>query len=255
MSPDAYQLKEFYKTLCGRVVGRVIDESLNKMWPSCHGLRVLGAGYAPPFLNPFEETSERTICFMFKDGGVHHWPENDSGLTTLCDETDLPLETNSIDRILLIHSLEFTGFLKPAFEEFYRVLKSNGRIIVVVPNRMGLWARADWSPFGRGTPYSSKQVELFLKENLFVPERTQRALFTPPFRHETLLRTFRFWERVGQILCPAMGGVLLVEASKQIYAGRGKLATSSKKVNLALQGKTSGAGGFSSVINPKDSLD
>lgn len=228
MIPTSYQLREFYKTLGGRIVRRLIRNRVDELWPSCTGLRVMGAGYAAPYLKTYINSSERVICIMFSGQGVHHWPEEDGNITCLSDECDLPLETNSVDRILLIHSLEFTGFLKPAFEELWRVLKSNGRIMVVVPNRIGLWARADWTPFGRGTPYSASQVEEFLKENLFVPERTERALFIPPFKSETLLRTAAYWEKVGQKLYPAMGGILLVEASKQIYAGTGKMARVAK---------------------------
>lgn len=228
MIPTSYQLKDFYKTLGGRIVRRLIRHRIDELWPSCVGLRVMGAGYAAPYLKAHIQSCERVVCIMFTGQGVHHWPEDGANVTCLSDECDLPLETNSVDRILLIHSLEFTGFLKPAFEEFWRVLKSNGRIMVVVPNRIGLWARADWTPFGRGTPYSASQVQEFLRENLFVTERTECALFIPPFKSETLLRSAGFWEKVGQKLYPGMGGILLVEASKQIYAGTGKMARATK---------------------------
>jgi SAM-dependent methyltransferase len=219
MIPTAYQLREFYKTLGGRIVRKLVRDRIEKIWPSIHGLRLIGGGYAVPYLKPAIEESERTVAVMFSSQGVHQWPDDMSNLTCLTDETDLPFETNSVDRILLIHSLEFTGFLQPAFEEFYRVLKSNGRILLVVPNRMGLWSRADWTPFGRGMPYSAHQVEAFLLENQFVIEHTERGLFIPPFKSQTLLRTANWWEKLGNVLCPAMGGLLFVEASKQIYAG------------------------------------
>jgi SAM-dependent methyltransferase len=196
-----------------------VRERIEKFWPSIHDLRLLGGGYAVPYLKPAIEDSERTVAVMFSSQGVHHWPDEEYNLTCLADETELPFETNSVDRVLLVHSLEFTGFLKPAFEEFYRILKSNGRILIIVPNRMGLWARADWTPFGRGMPYSAHQVEDFMIENQFVIERTERGLFVPPFKSQTLLRSAGWWERLGDMLCPAMGGLLFVEASKQIYAG------------------------------------
>lgn len=254
MVPTAYQLRDFYKTLGGRIVRKLIRNSLATLWPSCHGLRIVGAGYAAPYLKTYLENAQRTVCLMFPAQGVHQWPEQDGNLACITDESDLPLETNSVDRIVLIHSLEFTGFLKPAFEEFYRVLKSNGRIVVVVPNRLGLWARADWTPFGRGMPYSAAQVEDFLKENLFVPERVERALFIPPFKSQTLLRSAMLWEKLGRKICPAMGGILLVEASKQIYAGTGKLAPAAKKTPLKIQGEGAGIGGLSSrsIESPKD---
>ncbi len=223
MIPSAYQLRDFYKSLGGRIVRRLILDRLKTIWPDTKFMRVLGGGYAAPYLSTFRDQSERTVCVMFRGEGVHHWPDDAPNLTCLADEADLPFETNSIDRIVLIHSLEFTGFVKPAFEELWRILKSNGRILVIVPNRMGLWARADWTPFGRGTPYSAGQVEDFLKENLFIPERTERGLFIPPFKSQTLLRSARFWEKAGDAVFPAMGGLIFVEASKQIYAGSGRV--------------------------------
>ena len=110
MIPNAYGLRDFYKTFCGRIVRRVIIDALKNIWPSCHDFRILGAGYALPYLKSFDQNPERIICVMFKDAGVHHWPADQENLTCLADETDLPFETNSIDRIVLIHSLEFTGF-------------------------------------------------------------------------------------------------------------------------------------------------
>ncbi len=220
MTPTAYQLRDFYKSLGGRIVRRLIRERVEALWPSDAKLRILGAGYAAPYLKSYIAESERTVCAMFPRHGVHHWPEDEKNLTCLAEEGDLPFETNSVDRILLVHELEYTGFSKPSFEEYWRVLKSSGRILIVVPNRLGLWARADWTPFGRGMPCSAGQVEDFLRENLFIPERTERALFIPPFKSQTLLRSAGLWERVGRRIFPAMGGVILVEASKQIYAGK-----------------------------------
>ncbi len=230
MIPSAYQLRDFYKSLGGRIVRRLIRERIERLWPDTRFMRVMGGGYAAPYLSNFSTQSERTVCVMFKGQGVHHWPEESLNQTCLADETDLPFETNSIDRIVLIHSLEFTGFLKPAMEEFWRVLKSNGRILIIVPNRIGLWARADWTPFGRGTPYSAGQVEEFLKDNLFIPERTERGLFIPPFKQQTLLRSAGLWEKIGSSVCPAMGGLIFVEASKQIYAGAGRVRVNDARV-------------------------
>lgn len=233
MIPSAYDLRSFYKTFGGRIVRKLVRDRLASLWPDVKDLRLLGCGYAVPYLRPYLGTSERTVAVMFSGQGMHHWPEDGSeNLTGFCDETDLPFETNSVDRIILIHSLEFTGLLKPAFEELWRVLKSNGRIMVIVPNRMGLWARAEWTPFGRGAPYTVSQVEDFLRDNLFVPERTGRALFIPPFKNETLLRSAYVWEVIGSKIFPAMGGLLFVEASKQIYAGTGK-RIAQEKMRLA----------------------
>lgn len=214
----------------GRIVRRLIRERIENMVGSVSALRVLGGGYAVPYLAPFVRDAERTVAVMFQGQGVHHWPEDEANVTCLAEETELPFETNSIDRIILVHSIEFSGFLQPAFDEFWRVLKSNGRILIIVPNRMGLWSRADWTPFGHGQPYSASQVEHFLTENKFVLERTEKGLFIPPFKSQFLLRSAAWWEKLGNILFPAMGGLIFVEASKQIYAGTARAQRATAKV-------------------------
>jgi SAM-dependent methyltransferase len=239
MTPTAYQLREFYKTLGGRIARRLIRERIERMIGSVSGLRVLGGGYAVPYLSPFMENTERTVSVMFTGQGVHHWPDdNAANITCLANETELPFETNSVDRIILVHSLEFTGFLQPAFEEFYRVLKSNGRILIIVPNRMGLWSRADWTPFGHGQPYSASQVEHFLADNKLAIERTEKGLFIPPFKSQLLLRSAAWWEKIGNALFPAMGGLIFVEASKQIYAGTARPVRSAVKTKPVIAGTT-----------------
>jgi len=232
---NAYQFRDFYRSLNGRIVRRLIRERILKLWPDIKGLKVMGGGYAVPYLRCFEDGAERCLAVMFSGQGVHHWPEDAANLTCLCDEAGLPFETNSLDRIILVHALEFSGLVTPAFEEFWRVLKSNGRLLIIVPNRMGLWCRADWSPFVHGRPYSTKQVNDFLRNHLFVPERAEKGLFIPPFETNFLLRSAGWWESVGEKICPGMGGLLFVEASKQIYAGLTIPATRSSRLAAGLK--------------------
>jgi SAM-dependent methyltransferase len=231
MYPSAYDLKNFYNTLGGRIVRKVLRERILEFWPDqqVKDLRVLGLGYTTPYLRPYMPYAERIVGVMPPGQGAHHWPPDGKNLVCLGSEVDLPLETNSVDRILMVHALEFSGFYQPLFEELWRVLKSNGRLLMIVPNRMGLWARADWSPFGQGTPFSARQVEDFLRDNLFTHERTEKALFVPPFRRDLFLRSASYLEKTGRLLLPALGGVHIVEASKQLYAGTGKLARATSR--------------------------
>jgi SAM-dependent methyltransferase len=217
----AYDLKSFYNNTKGQIIRSVIRQSILECWPETKSLRMVGYGYTLPYLKPYLEKSERVINVMPEQLGVHQWPEGQQNLVCLNTESRLPLETNSVDRMLMVHALEFLDSPEDTFAELYRVLKSTGRLLIVVPNRMGLWARHDWSPLGHGRPYSSGQVEQFLSDNLFVHERTKHALFSPPFQRPFFLKAVNFYEKIGPYLYPALGGVNIIEASKQIYAGRG----------------------------------
>ena len=230
MYRSAYDLKAFYNTKVGRVIRRVLQERIRAFWPDVKGLRVMGCGYATPYLRIFTEEAERVISFMPAGQGAHDWPQDGKNLVFVSEEGELPIENSSIDRILLIHNLEFSELLRPSMEEIWRVLKPNGRLLIIVPNRAGLWIRADWSPFGQGTPYSASQIYYYLRDNLFVHERTEDALFVPPVKFSLILKSAKVFERFGKMLFPFLGGVHMVEASKQLYGNINKGAGSKVKI-------------------------
>lgn len=225
MYRSAYDLKSFYNTKVGRMVRRVLQERIREFWPETQGLRVLGCGYATPYLRLFMDSGEKIFAVMPAGQGAHHWPYNhpgdDHNLVCLAEEAELPFESASIDRVILVHSVEFSEHLQQSLAEIWRVLKSNGRLLVIVPNRSGFWARADWSPFGQGTPYSASQIIHYLRDNQFIHERTDQALFMPPVKFAPLLKSAGFFETVGRKYFPFGSGVHMVEATKQVYAKAG----------------------------------
>ena len=105
--------------------------------------------------------------------------------------------------------------------EIWRVLADGGRLILIVPNRTSIWARTEKTPFGLGRSYSLSQLNKFLKENTFVPLQAEYALYIPPTQSRVLLSTASAWEKIGHKWFRNLSGVLIVEATKQIYAGRG----------------------------------
>jgi hypothetical protein len=98
------------------------------------------------------------------------------------------------------------------------VLKDDGRLMVVVPNRTGWWAYAERTPFGHGRPFSADQLARLLTSTMFRELRRDGALYLPPFAWRPLLRTAGAWERVGRWLGPRLAGVVIIEAAKDMYA-------------------------------------
>ncbi len=219
MNTDAVDLRDFYATGLGQVAARTIRRRIRSIWPDLAGLSVLGLGYATPYLNFPRDGAANVIAAMPAAQGVLHWPSDGPGRTTLVDEADLPFPDLSVDRMILVHALETTEQVRPMMREVWRVLSGNGRLLVVVPNRRGIWARLDRTPFGHGQPYSSGQLSRLLRETMFTPVKAHRALFVPPTRSRMVLASAPAWEQLGLRRIVPFAGVVLVEATKQIYAG------------------------------------
>ena len=219
MWTDAIDSRDFYASALGAVARRMIHRRIRALWPDVNGMEVLGLGFAAPYLGSFSGEASHTLAAMPAAQGVLHWPADGDGLTTLVNETDLPFPDVSMDRVLLVHALESTENVRAMMREVWRVLASGGRMIIVVPNRRGLWARFESTPFGRGLPYSSRQLTMVLRENMFTPYQTEKALFIPPTRSRMVLSSAPAMEKIGQRWFPAFAGVTIIEATKQIYAG------------------------------------
>ncbi|HYD98771.1 MAG TPA: methyltransferase domain-containing protein [Alphaproteobacteria bacterium] len=218
MYTDVVDLRDFYDTALGQVVVRLLRRQIRLLWDDVRGQRVLGLGYAGPFLRPFMEEAERVLSVMPAEQGVVRWPRQGRGLVALAEETELPFPDASIDRVLMVHCVESTSDLRALMREIWRVLAGGGRVLAVVPNRRGLWARFETTPFGNGNPFSAGQISRALRDNMFTPERTAQALFVPPMASRVMLRTAGAWEAVGVRWFKTFAGVVMIEATKQIYA-------------------------------------
>jgi len=237
---DAVDLRDFYASALGGVARRMIRQRIRDIWPDCKGMSVLGLGYTTPYLGLFRNDAQRTLAFMPSSQGVLHWPKESRSLTTLVDEADLPLPDLSVDRVLIVHAVECSEQLRSLLREVWRVLNGSGKVLIVVPNRSGVWARMERTPFGMGRPYSPHQLNSLLRDNMFTPLRAQRALYMPPSKSRMVLGSAPAWEQVGHRLFPGLAGVCLVEATKQIYAGNPAHATKVKrKAVIALPSRES----------------
>jgi SAM-dependent methyltransferase len=214
---DVVDLRNFYAQRLGVVARRFIGRGIRARWGDARALRVLGVGYATPYLGLFREEAERCLAMMPAPQGVVRWPSTRPALAALVEEDELPLTDSAVDRVMLVHALEMSTDPAELLRETWRVLAGGGRLLVVVPNRRGLWARMDTTPFGHGRPYSRSQIMQLLRETWFTPTGWNEALYVPPFEGRLFLRSAGAWERAGAMLASPFAGVHIVEATKQVY--------------------------------------
>jgi SAM-dependent methyltransferase len=217
MSIDVVDLRNFYAHRLGVVARRFVGRGIRSRFADTRAMRVLGVGYPTPYLGLFREEAERCLAFMPAVQGVMKWPTHRPALAALVDELDMPLPDAAVDRLLLIHALEMAHDPGALLRECWRVLAPGGRFLAVVPNRRGLWARIDTTPFGHGRPYSRSQISLLLRDSWFTPIGWSEALYVPPVERGWFLRSAVAWERTGATISAPFAGVHIVEATKQVY--------------------------------------
>ncbi len=217
MALDVTDLRSFYASPLGETARKLVGAILSRRWDAVAGLSIVGLGYATPYLDFFQGQPMRLLAMMPAEQGVVNWPADGASASALIDDSMLPLPDSCVDRVLLAHALETAEHPRELLAEIWRVLTPGGRLIVVAPNRSGLWARLDTTPFGHGRPYSRGQLLDLMRETLFSPIYWSEALYSPPLERAMLLRLAPAIESVSARLSLPGAGVIVVEATKQLY--------------------------------------
>lgn len=230
MHLDIIELQSFYASVLGGVAAGLITDALQPLWQPMPQERLVGIGYTLPYLDYFAPRAERAFAFMPARQGATGWTHKDALSTALVYDEELPLPDSSVDRILLVHTLEFSESSSETLKEMWRVLSPNGQLIVVVPNRRGVWARMEYTPFGSGRPFSRGQLAQAFREANFTPGKVVNALHVPPTRWRWLQQSAGVMEKCGTRLWPLFGGVVIGEAHKRLYQGLPVLKRASRRV-------------------------
>lgn len=219
MRVDVLALQRFYASPLGEAVRRAASRRLAALWPNADGLDVLAVGYPSPYLGRFQKGARRTVAMMPAAQGAEPWAgESGRVLTALADDRRLPFMDAVFDRVLLVHGLEEAEAPNAMLREVWRVMAPEGRLVIIVANRWSLWAQSGATPFGHGRPYSRTQLATLLSDSMFEPVVSARALYAPPLSWPPIVRTADAFESVGELLWPAQGGLVLMEAVKRLYA-------------------------------------
>lgn len=224
MGTDVFAANDFYGSARGETAARLLGERLAAIWPAAapeqrSNLSFLGVGYAAPYLEQWRSGAARCVAVTPSGPfGPGRLPPHGIDSCCVASEDALPFPDLAFDRILLVHGLEVADNARGLLRELWRLLKDDGRLLVVVPNRVSVWAQLESTPFGQGQPYSAGQIERLLAGSMFRVERRDTALYTPPVNLRLVLRGARYWEAFGRRFVPSLPGVTISEAVKECYA-------------------------------------
>lgn len=137
---------------------------------------------------------------------------------------ELPFDAQSIDLCVIPHVLEFSEIPHEVLREIDRVLRPEGRVLVLGFNPWSLFGtRKLWT--SKGYPWQGQFVSLVrIKDWLQLlglePASGRLACYIPPCETEKWQRRFRFMEPTGDRWWGVAGGVYMLEAIKRVQGMR-----------------------------------
>jgi len=222
MRQDVIALQKFYASPLGQAAGQTLAGRVGALWGG--GLareQVLGVGFATPLLDRLGGQAEIRVAAMPAAQGALSWSATAKGASTVLFEEDLlPFRDGMFSRIIMLHGLEEAYAPSELLSEIWRILAPEGRLIVIAANRLGLWARAESTPFGHGRPWTRGQLSNLLRDTRFQTTAWTHGLHMPPSGWGPVLAVHEGWEKVGEAVSRVMGGVVLVEATKRLWEDR-----------------------------------
>ena len=120
---------------------------------------------------------------------------------------------------MLVHGLEHADNARQTLREVWRLLKDDGRLIVVVPNRQGMWAYWENSPFGYGQPYSKGQLARLLVQPVFSGRASKLGFMRAAAELAAAAAHASIYGNAwGHSLTPQFAGLTIAEATKDLHA-------------------------------------
>ena len=198
-------------------------DALRENRMSCRGLVLDAASAASaPYSVPGASGHERA-------NGVEPMSGAPAGRSTVwCDHLDLPFEAQSVDLIVMPHTLEFTSDPHRLLREAERVLMPEGQLLIVGFNSLSLWGARQSVGKLTGHPFLPARQDLIAFTRLkdwikllgFELERGRFGCYRPPLATDQWLGRYAFMEAAGDRWWPIFGAIYMVTAIKRVRGMR-----------------------------------
>lgn len=137
------------------------------------------------------------------------------------DFHELPIQSGSVDHVILPHTLEYLDNPRQLLSEACRIVKPEGYLYILGFNPYSFWGLRRYLAKHKHIPWSGN----FLKANTikkwleladFELQQQDMILFRPPFQRPSLYQKFKFLEWIGQKCFRALGGVYILQAKAKV---------------------------------------
>jgi len=228
MNANLQKIKQFYDDNLGRHVYAKISNCLEKRLSNkLNNKNIVCSASSFPYFDLLK-SARRLVLQSY--AAQSSWPKKGAGHYIVNNRDAWPYRAEDIDLVLMAHDIEFAENPEAYLHEAWRVLKGEGHLIIIFPNRSGKWARIDNNPFGHGYPYTMQQMRALLGKCHFAIDRVDGALYFPAYQPKTKIAMIyrNFIDKIGEY-CLFEPGVYVICASKHIYAPTKGLGATAKE--------------------------
>ena len=211
---DLYSaLNVWYRSTVGGLLLTEIKARLDVILPRLFGYYALQIGNLAGSIDLLASSRiKQRFCLDINAGSVE----------LLAKVDDLPFQQDSLDLILLMHSLDFAEDPHRILREVDRTLIPEGHVVIVGFNPVslfGLWRitpgrkkRVPWC----GRFYSCSRLRDWLSLLGFDALASSNLGFRPPIQHMGLQQRLEFLETAGDRYLPYFGGIHVILAQKKV---------------------------------------
>ncbi|MEJ1297729.1 MAG: methyltransferase domain-containing protein [Candidatus Sedimenticola sp. (ex Thyasira tokunagai)] len=211
------ELKQWQKSPLGVELLAQEKCALEQLLPALFGYYLLHIGRTDGLGDTPSCSHIRTVVNLSLDS---------AGSTNCCgvmgDAENLPFASDSIDAVLLSHTIDFSPDPHRLLREVERVLIPEGKLIILGFNSLSLWGV--WRLFHlrrRHVPWCGRFISLprlddWLSLLGFEVQQVKRMMFTPPLQQGGIIRRLAMVEQLGGRYWPMLPGAYAVQAVKRV---------------------------------------
>ena len=208
------QVEDWFGTRLGQALLLEEEACLQNRSMSLFGYHVVQVGRPDSRFDPLKQCPARNRVVL---NGTSSQP----GIDVRADPRFLPLANDSIDGVILPHTLDFSPDPHQVVREVERVLIPEGKVLLSGFN--------PWSQWGMGRLFRRRSGVMPWCSHFFTPKRVQDWFsllgfdleevvylhYRPPVHNQMVMQKLAFMERLGEKVWPMLGGVYVMQAVKR----------------------------------------
>lgn len=223
-SDPIVDLPSWFDSDPGRYVHQWEQARVDALLADVFGYRAVQYG-----LPPFNYLSANRMTFKAYAGPARLSEAQSAcwSASTVCLPEQLPFDTDSLDLLVLPHTLETAEDQHMVLREAQRVLMPEGRLVIAGFNPWSLWGARmrlpwlkPWLPPGCQNDLSPAKLKDWLKLLSFEIDRGHFGCYAPPFRRQQWIDRCQFMESAGDRWWPIFGATYMVSAVKRVAGMR-----------------------------------